>query len=229
MSEKRWTEEQTVQFVERYKQLETLWNVKSGLYKNKHARESALKELVKFMNIDGFGIEEAKNKIRSLRATYIGERNKIDRSVSNGAEEDLLYDSQKKGDAGVLTGSQQTELMVMCSPPPISKIEPPDSPISAPSHCEEKNTYTYVKPIKRPRPQPQEPTGKELKNVSENIHRKGGNPFDDECDIFGEYVSVQLKQLALEERIVVQREITDLLTNARLSQIRTSHSPYSDS
>lgn len=87
MSEKRWTEEQTVQFVERYKQLETLWNVKSGLYKNKHARESALKELVKFMNIDGFGIEEAKNKIRSLRATYIGERNKIDRSVSNGAEE----------------------------------------------------------------------------------------------------------------------------------------------
>lgn len=143
--------------------------------------------------------------------------------------QDLLYDSQKKGDAGVLTGSQQTELMVMCSPPPISKIEPPDSPISAPSHCEEKNTYTYVKPIKRPRPQPQEPTGKELKNVSENIHRKGGNPFDDECDIFGEYVSVQLKQLALEERIVVQREITDLLTNARLSQIRTSHSPYSDS
>ncbi|XP_077286214.1 uncharacterized protein LOC143911254 isoform X2 [Arctopsyche grandis] len=68
-----------------YRQFECLWDKKNEFYSNKDARESTLKHIAQQMDIDGFGVEEAKTKIRSLRSTYMGEIAKIKKSKSNPA------------------------------------------------------------------------------------------------------------------------------------------------
>jgi hypothetical protein len=49
---------------------ECLWNKNSTLYKRKDARQSVLEEIVRKMGLENFNTEDAKQKIRSLRATY---------------------------------------------------------------------------------------------------------------------------------------------------------------
>lgn len=76
----RWNDEITCKFVELYKEHECLWNMNSTLYK----RQSALEEIVRKMGLENFTTEEAKQKIKSLRATYQQESHKIDGSLRSG-------------------------------------------------------------------------------------------------------------------------------------------------
>jgi hypothetical protein len=69
----KWDIATTIAFIQEYKEHECLWNFKSPLYKNKHMREAAYKEIVKAMNIEGFGVPEVKNKIINVRSTYAQE------------------------------------------------------------------------------------------------------------------------------------------------------------
>jgi hypothetical protein len=56
----------------------------SALYKRKDARQSALEEIVKKkMGMENFTTEDAKQKIKSLRATY-QESRKTNKSLSSG-------------------------------------------------------------------------------------------------------------------------------------------------
>ena len=80
----RWNDELTCKFVELYKEHECLWNMNSTLYKRKDAGQSALEEIVRKMGLENFITEEAKQKIKSLRATYQQESHKIDRSLRCG-------------------------------------------------------------------------------------------------------------------------------------------------
>jgi hypothetical protein len=57
----------------------------STLYKRKDAIQSALEEIVRKMGLENFTTEDAKQKIKSLRATYQQESHKIDKSLSSGA------------------------------------------------------------------------------------------------------------------------------------------------
>jgi hypothetical protein len=57
----------------------------STLYKRKDARQSALEEVVRKMGLQKFTTEDAKQKIKGLRATYQQESHKIDKSLSSGA------------------------------------------------------------------------------------------------------------------------------------------------
>jgi hypothetical protein len=66
----RWNDEFTCKYVELYKENECLWNMNSTLYKRKDARQSALEKIVRKMGLENFTTEDAKQKIRSLRATY---------------------------------------------------------------------------------------------------------------------------------------------------------------
>jgi hypothetical protein len=65
----RWNDELTCKYVELYKEHEYLWNMNSTLYKRKDARQSALEEIVRKMGLESFTTEDAKQKIKSLRAT----------------------------------------------------------------------------------------------------------------------------------------------------------------
>jgi hypothetical protein len=55
-------------YVELYKEHECLWNINRTLYRRKDARQSALKEVVRKMGLQNFTTEDAKQKIKSLRA-----------------------------------------------------------------------------------------------------------------------------------------------------------------
>jgi hypothetical protein len=50
----------------------------STLYKRKDLRQSVLEEIVRKMGLENFTIDDAKQKIKSLRATYQQESHKID-------------------------------------------------------------------------------------------------------------------------------------------------------
>ena len=87
----RWNDELTCKFVELYKEHECLWNMNSTLYKRKDAGQSALEEIVRKMGLENFITEEAKQKIKSLRATYQQESHKIDKSLRSGAGMEDVY------------------------------------------------------------------------------------------------------------------------------------------
>jgi len=92
----RWNDELTCKYVELYKEHECLWNMNSILYKRKDARQSALEEIVRKMGLENFTIEDAKHKIKSLRATYQQESHKIDKSLSSGAGLEDVYKPSMK-------------------------------------------------------------------------------------------------------------------------------------
>jgi hypothetical protein len=50
----------------------------STLYKRKDLRQSVLEEVVRKMGLENFTTDDAKQKIKSLRATYQQESHKID-------------------------------------------------------------------------------------------------------------------------------------------------------
>lgn len=81
----------TVKFIRLYKEKECLWNTNSPRYKNKKTRNAALEYIKTEMNIDGFGKEEIKTKIRILRSTYYQEKRKIINSQSARSGFDDIY------------------------------------------------------------------------------------------------------------------------------------------
>jgi len=92
----RWNDELTCKYVELYTEHECLWNMNSTLYRRKDARQSALDEIVRKMGLENFTTEEAKQKIKSLRATYQQESHKIDKSLRSGASLEDVYKPSMK-------------------------------------------------------------------------------------------------------------------------------------
>lgn len=66
----RFSEKETIQFVELYEMSECLWNYKHPDYKNKFVRDNACAIIVQEMAIPGFGVPEVVKKIKSIRGTY---------------------------------------------------------------------------------------------------------------------------------------------------------------
>lgn len=87
----KWSEEETCKFVELYREAECLWNLASPNYKNKQERQTAIENLVKDMEKHGFGIQEAKQKIKNIRSTYNQEKLKIKKSAKSGAGASDVY------------------------------------------------------------------------------------------------------------------------------------------
>lgn len=91
MAAERWNSEKTIKFIQEFKSYECLWNHKSALYKNKLAKDAAYEKIVEEMNIAGFGVPEAKKKMRTLRSTYYQEKKKIQNSMRSGSGTDTVY------------------------------------------------------------------------------------------------------------------------------------------
>ena len=68
----------------------------STLYKRKDTRQSALVEIVRKMEMENFTTEDAKQKIKSLRATYQQESHKFDKFLRSGAGLDDVYKPSMK-------------------------------------------------------------------------------------------------------------------------------------
>lgn len=76
----KWSEAETIKFVELYRIHECLWNIHSADYKNKVMKRTAQEVIAFKMSMDKFGVEEVKQKIKNLRSTYNQEVAKIQRS-----------------------------------------------------------------------------------------------------------------------------------------------------
>ena len=60
----RWSEGDTVKFVELYREHECLWNIMKPSYRNNQMREGALENIVKEMGIEGFTVADARQKVK---------------------------------------------------------------------------------------------------------------------------------------------------------------------
>ncbi|KAL7645194.1 UNVERIFIED_CONTAM: hypothetical protein RMT77_003580 [Armadillidium vulgare] len=87
----RWSEQETVKFVELYRDNECLWNMKNVNFKNKQVRYKALDYIAKKMGKEDFGIKEAKKKIKNIRSTYGQEIVKIKKSKQPGNSQTNVY------------------------------------------------------------------------------------------------------------------------------------------
>jgi hypothetical protein len=85
----RWNDINTMKFINLYKEEECLWNFSLLDYKNKEARKLALERIVEAMDLEGFGVSDAKYKIKNIRSSYCQELKKIqfsEASCSSPAE-----------------------------------------------------------------------------------------------------------------------------------------------
>ena len=73
---KRWSEGETIKFVELYRDYECLWDTTKACYKNNQMRQAALEKTVAEMGMEDFTLADARQKIKSLRNTYGQELNK---------------------------------------------------------------------------------------------------------------------------------------------------------
>lgn len=74
-----------------YKEHECLWNMRNEMYRNKQARQSALNDICVKMEMKNFGINEVKQKIKSLRATSQQEQNKVEKSEGSSGGAPGVY------------------------------------------------------------------------------------------------------------------------------------------
>ncbi|XP_075211005.1 uncharacterized protein LOC142318318 [Lycorma delicatula] len=78
-----------MKFTKLYRDKECLWNIESPNYKNREARNKALKKISEEMAIQGFGPREVAQKIKNLRSTYNQEIKKIENSKTSMLSEDV--------------------------------------------------------------------------------------------------------------------------------------------
>ncbi|PIO23324.1 hypothetical protein AB205_0215750, partial [Aquarana catesbeiana] len=81
------------QFIDRYRDMRNLWEVKNHLYRNKPARKASLEKLLQFVKtqVPDADIEFVDKKIGSLRSTYRKELNNIQASMKSGAAAKDVY------------------------------------------------------------------------------------------------------------------------------------------
>ncbi|PIO13657.1 hypothetical protein AB205_0107160, partial [Aquarana catesbeiana] len=74
-------------FIDRYKEVRNLWEVKHSLYYNKQARRPTLEKLLEFVKtrVPDATIQFLEKKIGLLRNMYKKEHNKMQKSLRSGA------------------------------------------------------------------------------------------------------------------------------------------------
>nr|XP_034173832.1 uncharacterized protein LOC117601323 [Osmia lignaria] len=87
----KWSENETVKFVELYKQHDCLWDITSPSYRNNQMRSGAIELLIRDMEKDGLGPAEIKHKIKILRTQYHNEMRKVEASMRSGAGTEDVY------------------------------------------------------------------------------------------------------------------------------------------
>ncbi|RZF47207.1 hypothetical protein LSTR_LSTR004916 [Laodelphax striatellus] len=241
----RWSEQMTIKFVELYEEHELLWNAHDKHYTNKKARQSALEDIVDRMGIDGFTVDAAKNKIKSLRCTYNLEHQKILKSISYGAKPDEAYKPRIKwlslmenvmsyangfGDTlSIEVGDdEQPDILEIDTTELVSPSRSGSEPTTEPAP--ETTSYTEVHSRKRNASPPPSSNEKRLDfdKISETIAElkalndclTGTEPERHECDVFGNHISTQLKQLTPHSRILAEAEIQNILTKFRIADLQ---------
>ncbi|XP_073846308.1 uncharacterized protein [Musca autumnalis] len=81
--------ERILQMISMYRDRECLWNTKSELYRRKDLKERAFKEIGREFNMT---VTDVKKKLKSLRATYLLEKKKVEESIKAGCDAGDMYE-----------------------------------------------------------------------------------------------------------------------------------------
>ncbi|XP_069701767.1 uncharacterized protein [Periplaneta americana] len=84
MSPPRLSDDMVLKFLQLYKREVCLWETNHVHYKDRTTRIFAVRRIVQEMNLEGFGEQECKIKIKNLRSQYCKELGKIRNSERNG-------------------------------------------------------------------------------------------------------------------------------------------------
>ncbi|XP_045778770.1 uncharacterized protein LOC123876507 [Maniola jurtina] len=199
-------------------------------------RQSALQKICEGMQIEGFTVEDVKNKIKSMRSTYYLELDKIKKSSTSGASGDVyqpkikwfaefnsfIRNAMVKRKVQENTESQSRvraddDPSAFAPETPTPETPTPETPTpetSAPEPRKKKSRLTELSAIVK--------NMKEIKNDFSNSERE-----EDEFDIFGKYIATQLRKLSTEQAILGQEEIQKVVTKCRLNDLRFSNTSYS--
>lgn len=81
----------TSKFILLYREEECLWRIDSLTYRDRDARDTALRNIIAGMELPDLTIEDVKKKIKYLRSTYMVEVNKVQKSLRSGTGTGTIY------------------------------------------------------------------------------------------------------------------------------------------
>ena len=82
-----WDREKTVELIDKYRNEECLWNVRSTLYKDKKRKQDAWNNLATEF---GVPVAEVQSKIRNLKVQWNAEK-KVEKSMRSGASNSEIH------------------------------------------------------------------------------------------------------------------------------------------
>ncbi|XP_035430335.2 uncharacterized protein LOC118262826 isoform X2 [Spodoptera frugiperda] len=199
---KKLSEDETIKFVSIYRDNPCLWDITSENYKNKAMRQTALQNLCIGMEIEGFTVEDVKNKIKSLRSTYYLELDKIKKSSTPGASGNV-YQPKVKWFAEF--NSFIKNVMVKRKTHERTKESP---------HTRETKGSASVDTS--PRPESPESCSYSMSGADAYQPPKRQRRTQDfvnanACDLYGQLLAEKLKALDTDDRLVLMNEIDNLV------------------
>lgn len=223
----RWSNETTYKFVSAYVERECLWNINSPLYKHRAAKDAAIYEIENLMGIEGFNKKEIKQKIKNIRSTYCQELRKMKESESSAIAAELVYVPKVKW-FGILD-----ECLKTLKPESIED----DSNLTKSNITDEniedeinfldaeiegtliRTNSRETKPTRRRKKQ-KTPDNQTVPPMSNEITVSANPlPLENEFDVFGKHVALQLKSLPLLLALDAQEHIQLYLNRTRREYI----------
>ncbi|XP_056643925.1 uncharacterized protein LOC130449890 [Diorhabda sublineata] len=221
----RWSGQENVKFVNLYREQENLWNLFDSEYKNRDARRTSLQHIAKEMNIPGFTEKDVTKKIKNLSSTYNQELIKIEKSKKSGSGTDDIYkpsikwfdimdyimkviNLKEKETTSNLETHDLTEDSVDMSQTD-EDINKDDTIGIARTPTAKKRNLSPKKGIKRnvvPKESTMHAAINELKDLNKSL-RLPLEEKENECDIIGKHIAVQLKQLSVPDMLNANAEM----------------------
>ncbi|XP_069702742.1 uncharacterized protein [Periplaneta americana] len=232
MSAPKWNSNDIMKFLEVYERYELLWNTHNKEYLNKTKRELMFQKLVSELKKQGFekiDIEVVRKKIKTLKTVYRQELTKIAKSKQSAVwPEDIIYKPKlawfEKADSFlrcVTAGTASTSTLDLKTD--LEEVSDGEGSVHIePEVClqySSQNTVRRLSPSTPPSSKRAKTTGiNAVKEEVTNLQCVMSNSNDsDEFQQFANHIATQLKQLPLQNALLLQEKIQSLITRERIS------------
>ncbi|XP_013194275.1 uncharacterized protein LOC106137885 [Amyelois transitella] len=233
----RWREEETVAFVNMYKQSRCLWDINDKHYKNRHARLSALKLMIQELEIPGLTVYDVKTKIKNLRSTY----HQVVKKVQNCQKDGHVYiprlvwfdtfseivNSEKtknvKEESSNVSSDNVNESSTdeYFDSPHTQSPEPDNDNYESKAEIHFEEVSSYSPPKKKQATVSKDKINtllEKIKRLEQGMSSQTTGINDlDEFQLFAMSIAEQLKQLPLVSALRLQVEIQNLVSNERIN------------
>ncbi|XP_044766865.1 uncharacterized protein LOC123322867 [Coccinella septempunctata] len=236
-----WTMENIEKFIRLYRQHECLWNPELESYKNIQMKKSAVHRIVADMRMTGLTPIVAKERIRSIRTMYRRELNKVIKSSVSGASGKYVYKPKlfwfEQMDAFLrpIAISRMDAANLGCRSISTSqnadtnedsddnfsfqehRVDEDFTEDTSLAHSEEHRSTSKCSPSIEQSYKKRKLSTNDLYGLHES--QSNGNNLsseENEFDIFGKFISAQLKKLPLITALQCQQKIQDFLTSKRI-------------